>query len=261
MTSWTTPIGGGGGRKREQPTVRAIFLDDLISNTIQLYGRWEATELDLLSRVVFSRLPKSSTAIDVGANIGNHANHFARHFDRVLAFEPDPMIAHVLSANAIYQSRMAGENQERVQVFPYALREQAGQCGYRVHDDHNLGGSGIVDDDDASFQIEIKTLDSVISDLGVTDVTFIKCDVEGWEGQVFAGARELLTQSDPIIAFEASFGIDLPAQERGQFVEELLLLLNYSYFFEPTPRLTLQRIPTLVGTDRPMVIVSKFDLN
>ena len=170
------------------------------------------------------------------------------------------MIAHVLSANAIYQSRMAGENQQRVQVFPYALREQVGQCGYRVHDDHNLGGSGIVGGD-ASFQIETKTLDSVISDLGITDVTFIKCDVEGWEAQVFAGARELLIQSDPIIAFEATFGIDLPAQERGQFAEELLLSLNYSYFFEPTPRLTLQRIPTLVGADRPMVIVSKFDLN
>ena len=58
-------------------TVRAVFLGDWISQRIILDGIYEGRELEVLSREVFPRLAQPATALDIGANIGNHACYFA----------------------------------------------------------------------------------------------------------------------------------------------------------------------------------------
>ena len=52
--------------------MRAVFLGDLVSRHVILDGIYEGRELEVLSREVFPRLGRPATALDIGANIGNH---------------------------------------------------------------------------------------------------------------------------------------------------------------------------------------------
>ena len=88
-------------KERVSKTVRAIFIGDYVSNKILLDGIYEGRELNALDQLVFCHLPRDSVALDIGANIGNHTAYFARYFSRVIAFEPNPMVFAVLSANVV----------------------------------------------------------------------------------------------------------------------------------------------------------------
>ncbi len=89
--------------------VRAIFLGDLVSSHIIRHGYYEKRELEALARALFSRSTSPmSTALDIGANIGNHAAFLSNHFGRVIAFEPNPMVACLLKANAMALEKGGG---------------------------------------------------------------------------------------------------------------------------------------------------------
>ena len=59
-----------------------------------------------LLRILFDKLLvqwipefKAGVILDVGANIGNHTCFFARYFNQVIAFEPNPVAYRILQAN------------------------------------------------------------------------------------------------------------------------------------------------------------------
>ena len=81
--------------------VRAVFLGDFVSGQVIRHGYYERRELETLARSVFANSASKSTALDIGANIGNHAAFLSNHFGRVIAFEPNPMVACLLKANAM----------------------------------------------------------------------------------------------------------------------------------------------------------------
>ena len=60
------------GSSEHAPTVRAVPLGDLVSRRIVLDKFYEGRELDALAREVFPKLPRDSTALDIGAHMGNH---------------------------------------------------------------------------------------------------------------------------------------------------------------------------------------------
>ncbi len=249
--------------------VRAVFLGDFVSTCITLDGIYEGRELDTLSRFIFSRLPRNSVALDIGANIGNHSVFFSRHFDRVVAFEPNPMVAAVLYSNTIGLRRT-------IDVVPLGLSDAPGKVFLEICE-KNLGGSWIRDTpSDNTIEIEVKTLDSIVQELALDKVSFIKIDVEGYEDKVIAGAEKLLRSSRPIIVFEGIYTAD---PEKGKAVSALLSDLGYNNFFsfseEPmekgvsqalyklTPKflkrkrpLRLQRIETLTRLDHHLAVAS-----
>ncbi len=70
----------------------ACFAFDHISTEITVRGRFERPALEFFCSQLFNRMQNRRLCLDVGANIGNHSLAFADHFDRVLAFEPNPRI-------------------------------------------------------------------------------------------------------------------------------------------------------------------------
>lgn len=246
-------------------TVRAVFLGDFVSSKVMLDGIYEGRELDALAREVFPQLPKESTAIDVGANIGNHTVFFAKHFGRVVAFEPNPMVAALLNINT-------AKFGSGVQVLPFGLSEASTELDFSV-DGRNLGASRVSDQPTGTV-IEVKALDEVASDLRLSDLSFVKIDAEGHEDKVIAGARSVLSATQPIIALEGFYKAD---PEKGARVSGLLGDLGYQHFYrlsdrrngEPralhsvTPKvlrrrrqLHLERIGGLIGEDHSLVVVS-----
>jgi FkbM family methyltransferase len=69
---------------------------------------------------------------------------------------------------------------------------------------------------------EIKTMDTVCKELNITNVDFIKIDVEGYEYKVLKGGKDLLKTSRPKLL------IELHGKPTGEEVVKYLEDLNYS---------------------------------
>lgn len=247
--------------------MRAVFLGDHVSRRIILDGIYEGRELEALSREVFPRLDRPATALDIGANIGNHACYFAAHFDRVVAFEPNPPVAAVLRANAM------GRN---VEVVETGLSDRPGELNFSVNQT-NLGGARVTTDP-SGMTIKVDTLDRLAGPLGLDDVRFIKMDVEQHEEQVLTGAAAFLASQRPVIAMEGHYKSH---RETGLRVAAQLDRLGYRHFYSftalrgslfdrrygslrraiprplrPLARLTLASIDSVAGRNHDLVIAS-----
>lgn len=177
----------------------AIFSFDHIGLTINLEGRFEGKDLEILRRFLTDTLniDTSAAALDIGANIGNHALFFADIFARVIAFEPNPRTFKLLEFNC-YDSDVVPLN--------LGLSSADGALDFLVLPS-NVGGSCIVTDTNDEVprehlsKIQVRRLDA-LSEVAALEIALIKIDVEGHELDVLRGASETLTRARPVIVFE-----------------------------------------------------------
>jgi FkbM family methyltransferase len=176
----------------------ATFAFDHIGQTINLFGRYEAEELALLSQWLKARGALKGACIDAGANIGNHALFFSEFFAKVFAFEPNPATFRLLAINA----GLTGN----IQCFDFGLSDTDGEAAFQVPK-LNVGGARIVPDNaaqDASSSVKriaVRRLDAV-PDIASQDIGLIKIDVEGNELAVLKGAAATIRRCKPIVIFE-----------------------------------------------------------
>lgn len=137
---------------------------------------------------------------DVGANLGWHTLHAALAVGprgHVHAFEPRPDLAARLRASVALN-----ELEPNVTVHEVAVGAAAGHSPIiAVPDERNPGHSYLGTPRDGEVviaEVEVVALDS----LGLEPPTLIKMDVEGAEGLVLAGARDILSKHLPLIACE-----------------------------------------------------------
>jgi FkbM family methyltransferase len=146
----------------------------------RLMRRRRPYELPLLDHIF--KLQLTGTAVDVGANIGNHALWFAAicKLD-VVAFEP--LVWHELRRNVVLNAL-----EDKIHVVPHALGDDQMP---RKH-----VGDGLLRP--AARGMEIRRLD----DYGIRNVSMIKVDVEGMEANVLAGGQKTITRDRPVIFAE-----------------------------------------------------------
>jgi FkbM family methyltransferase len=154
-------------------------------------------ELLILAKLV----PHGGTAVDIGANRGVFAYALADIVDRVVAFEPNPDYA--LFARWMLRGRaevheVALANVCRRGTFYVPLSDQ----GMVLHLAGSLKRTHAQFREIRTYDVEIRTLD----DFGLTDVHFIKADVEGTEREVLDGARTTITRDRPVILLELLSG-------------------------------------------------------
>ncbi|MCC5950210.1 MAG: FkbM family methyltransferase [Nitriliruptoraceae bacterium] len=165
-------------------------------------------ELFLLRRLV----RPGDVCLDVGAAGGAHLLVMARRVGRtgrVLGVEARPGSARVLSAIAGIAAGRA-----RVEIHQVALAADTGWLTLRVPlvpTRAHLLGSSDRRDAAAAFpglpaaRIDVPTrrLDDVVRLAGLTRIDVLKCDVEGAEGEVLAGAASVLAHHRPVVLLEA----------------------------------------------------------
>jgi FkbM family methyltransferase len=180
----------------------AIFSFDHIGLRINHEGRYENRDLFLILDYLKSVIPfpQKSTAIDIGANIGNHSVYFAEFFESVFAFEPNPRTFALLKVN----SEFACLNRN-ITCFNYGLSDQNSHLFFKTSKS-NTGESSIVDEtfkngNNGVFLIDVKRADE-IEQLFERDISLIKIDVEGHDLPALKGAKELIRKNKPIILFE-----------------------------------------------------------
>ncbi|MEX2036272.1 MAG: FkbM family methyltransferase [Xanthobacteraceae bacterium] len=146
-------------------------------------------------------VPCGGTAVDVGANQGVFAYALADIADRVVAFEPNPDYA------MFARWKLRG----RAEVRTVALSDQPGRAtlhvplsddGMVLHLAGNLKHTHSQFRNEQTYDVDVSTLDA----FELSNVRFIKVDVEGSEREVLDGARATIARDRPILLLELLSG-------------------------------------------------------
>jgi FkbM family methyltransferase len=186
------------------PVPMAVVAFDFIGNEIAINGMYELDELEGVFELLkgFKSEFMHGTACDVGANIGNHSRYFANKFNKVVAFEPNPLITDVLKFNTKFFPNIS--------VFEYAIGNYEGTTkifgnklnigGFSALPSRIVSNQEYADNNFDSSSIRVISLDSMQEHL--PNLQFIKIDVEGFEMQVIESAAQIILKFRPTIAFE-----------------------------------------------------------
>jgi len=131
---------------------------------------------------------RKHTAIDVGGHCGFWSFYLGGNFKKVYAFEPVKIFRECFKKNIPHGN---------VELLPVALGNENGFVSMNVELE-NTGATHVSSNTNDLDKVELKKLD----DYELTDVDFIKIDVEGYENQVVLGAKETLLRNKPIIIVE-----------------------------------------------------------
>lgn len=193
-------------RKRD---IHFFDRSDVIGREIETFGSFEHFQLFFVERLLAAVRPQAQSCfVDVGANIGTYTLRFAKTFDEVLAFEPNPVTQGVLIAN-LYA---AGLDDGRVQVRSEALSNRTGSTTFYARrasigkETSNLGNSGL----ELSYigsayrEIDVQTLcgDELLPSFARGRFVFCKIDAEGHEVAVFEGMTNFIRASNPVFQVE-----------------------------------------------------------
>lgn len=159
---------------------------------------------------------KEKHFFDLGANVGLHSYLVASRFpgNRIYSFEPLP-------ENAAYIRRIVKLNNfENIQVHETACGSFDGQVSFATGDT-NLQGR--ITREDTGFSVNIKTLDTITSELGELP-GLLKIDVEGAESEVLQGFHRNISLANPVMI------IELHSPRQDKLVAAFLLSHDFEIF-------------------------------
>jgi FkbM family methyltransferase len=172
----------------------AIFSFDHIGHSIMLNRVYGLDDLEIFFEWLSRIKPEifRGTAVDIGANIGNHSLYFTDLFKSVYSFEPNPRAFALLSINS--------ELNNNIKPVNIGISDVSGKL-YLYSNVQNIGNSYLSEDDPGSaHMVGVATLDESMDP--AEDITFIKLDVEGHELKALLGSKKIIEKQKPIIMFE-----------------------------------------------------------
>jgi FkbM family methyltransferase len=202
--------------------VRGTLLSRLLTDTFERH----------LARLAFNVIEPEDDVIDVGANIGLFSVLCAQraHRARVLAIEPAPHAIDLLRrnvarnhcSNVIIYAGAAIDHSDGARLrFSPGCEEYASLGGF--HHPH------APTDHRTEIQVGSTTLDELVRREQFLP-RFLKIDVEGAEGAVLRGAREILRTARPIILSELDDRLLRPQGDDSHAIQDSLLDLGYAIF-------------------------------
>ena len=139
--------------------------------------------------------------IDIGAHIGWYTVELAKKANHVFSFECSPKSFNYLCAN------IALNNLDyKVTKYNCALSNESGITPYYIRDQNDGGGNGIskFEYDNIKNTPHIDVPKNTLDSYNLTNIGFIKIDVEGHEKEVLEGSIETIKRNNyPKILFES----------------------------------------------------------
>lgn len=155
-------------------------------------------------------LDHEGIALDIGGHLGSVTLGLATLFKEVVCFEPNDFNFKVLSANVainglknvrllnngVYsrETRLALGEEEKQEIAISV--DESGK--FDGHSANNLGAYLFTEQADGVFGHKARTIDSYHFE----DVSFIKVDVQGADGEVLMGALDTIRRCQPVVVFE-----------------------------------------------------------
>jgi FkbM family methyltransferase len=173
----------------------ALDLDEDVDAKVFIYGAYDERGLRLIKRVM--RAVDCRTAIDVGANIGNHTAYFCDWAQRVYAFELNPPVFERL------QRFVASNGLTNVTAFSCGLSDRSDELPYYVfpgqaHLTTFEPGPGAV----LAGRVPVRPGDDVVAEAGIENIDVVKIDVEEHEYEVLKGLQATLARDKPVLFME-----------------------------------------------------------
>jgi FkbM family methyltransferase len=213
--------------------------DVFIGRSLQLYGEWAQSELELLALI----LHPGDAVIDVGANLGTHTVCFAQKVGptgRVFAFEPQRIVFQMLCANVALSGLL------NVHAVNAGLARQPGAfMAHEVVDYDRPGNFGAITYD-RTTATPATTPSNTPAKLAGEPTTFmtldqlpldrcrlLKIDVEGMELEVLQGGANLIKTTRPIIYVENNHPDRSPSLIAHLLSLDYRLFWHYSPFYNP----------------------------
>jgi FkbM family methyltransferase len=160
-------------------------------------GRYEKD----ITRVIQRFAPPGGVCLDIGANVGALTLVMASAVGlsgRVHAFEPGPTIHRRLLRNLGLNPELRGV------VTPYALGLGRAPGELRYTEEMDNRGNGRLSTSGDTV-VPVARLDDLAGQLNLSQLDFIKMDVEGMELDVLEGARQILERFRPVLCFETIY--------------------------------------------------------
>ena len=133
------------------------------------------------------RLGDKETFVDCGAYDGDTIESFRQatgdRFERLIAFEPDPVNLELL--------RKAAAEDDRISIHPYAVGARREKLRF------TLAGTGSHVSQQGDCEVEVTSLDDALQDVAPT---YIKFDIEGSELDALEGGKKVISQFRPKLA-------------------------------------------------------------
>ena len=177
---WETPLGRFWGTERDGRELDLLTLEQA-GGHIYEQGAVSVHESDVV--------------IDVGAHLGTFTRIALQHGARqIIAVEPDPV-------NSVCFGRtFAAEIADgRVRLVVAAAWHSPGSLTFEIGNASQTGHVANAQSDRA-VTVRAVTLDTMVDELNLGRVDFIKMDIEGAERHALAGARRLLAAHKPRLA-------------------------------------------------------------
>ena len=201
---------------------------DVVSQNIRKHGKWEGFESadQFTGALPQQRGQSPRTAIDIGANIGYYSILFAAAGYNVIAVEPMALNRAALNATLCLNHGL----QQRVKLASSALispKEQEMKCHVRGREPNigngvmvcnGLCGSNASENSPKGigkqkggarglcYNVNMQTLDSILSELRPPRIDAVKMDIEGHECSALEGGRSLFEQYRPrFMRFETAW--------------------------------------------------------
>jgi FkbM family methyltransferase len=190
--------------------------------------RLQYLNLDLLPSGALSGAP--GMVVDVGANVGDWTATLLSFYRpaKLICVEPDPRLALHL------RQRFAGN--DIVTVSEHAVGSAPGKAQLNVMEDSVFNSlrkpvesvQGLYP---ASFRVtktvdvEVRTLDSLLA--GGGSIKLLKIDVQGFEREVLAGAKEVLARTN-FVLMEANFQPHYEGEAGFHELQELMRAHGFS---------------------------------
>jgi FkbM family methyltransferase len=200
---------------------------NFIDNQIFLHGAYEKPHLYLQRDIMRSIFTGEGVYIDVGANTGQHSLFLSRFSKEVHAFEPwEPVLKR-------FRRMVQNNGIKNIRIHAYGLGLENSKKPFFKPGEGNLGTGSFVE----SFQpgnspqgeLEVQKGDDAFPNEGISSVSLIKMDIEGYEKLALQGLRRTLTKHRPIMVFELTFDPKNPISIRSR--EELTELFPEKYEF------------------------------
>ena len=165
-------------------------------------GAWEADRIAYLRDLVLRhKSGRRALFLDIGAHGGLYSVLLEKAvgFDRLVAFEPEPISLAQMRANV-----MMNDIGHKVEIVAKAVSDTSGTALFHVAHESNRGQSHLLRAEDVARKtgraVELATVDAYVTELGALVVA--KIDVEGHEDEVLRGMRRTLHDNSAIVQLE-----------------------------------------------------------
>jgi FkbM family methyltransferase len=182
-----------GYKLKSIPNDRGISLELLKFNTHE----------PLSTKLISQELKKGMVCLDLGGNIGYYTlleSKIVGEEGKIISVEPSPQNYHYLKENLDMQ------NISNVETYNFACGDIDGEINFLISKNSNTCRT-ISDDEPIPknqkiIKVPIKKLDTFLEENPLPRIDFLRTDVEGYEMQVFEGAKKTIQKHKPMIQIE-----------------------------------------------------------